>query len=201
MSFEVEVKYRLSGDSELAARLTRNGVESAAEVVYEDTYLEHPAHKLARSNEALRIRRAGDSIQVTYKGPRRRGPIKTREEIELPLGDGPGAFYAVFRLFSNLGFRPVVIVRKTRRPYFLRHHGRLVEVALDFAEGIGTFAEVETIAETESELPHAQRAVLDLAASLGLTEIEPRSYRRMLQEQRIKGRRRMPGRMLTASKS
>ena len=94
-----------------------------------------------------------------------------------------------------------MIVRKTRRPYFLSHHGRPVEVALDFAEGIGTFAEVETIAETESDLPHAQRAVLDLAASLGLTEIEPRSYRRMLQEQRIKGRRRMPGRMLTASKS
>jgi adenylate cyclase, class 2 len=201
MSFEVEVKYRLSEDSELAARLAEHGVESAPEVVYEDTYLEHPALKLARSNEAFRIRRAGDSIRVTYKGPRRRGPIKTREEIELPLGDGTEAFERGLRLFSNLGFRPVVIVRKTRRPYFLRHHGRLVEVALDFAEGIGTFVEVETIAETKSDLPYAQRAVLDLAASLGLTEIESRSYRRMLLEQRIKGGRKMPGRTLITNKS
>ncbi len=193
MRFEVEIKYRLSGHSELAARLAEHGVESAPEVVYEDTYLEHPSRKLARTNEAFRIRRAGDSIRVTYKGPRQSGPVKTREEIELRLGDGLEAFEHGLRLFRNLGFRPVVTVRKTRRPYFLRHQGRPVEVALDFAEGIGTFAEVETIAETESDLPCAQRAVLDLAARFGLTEIESRSYRRMLLEQRLKGGRKMSG--------
>jgi adenylate cyclase class 2 len=194
MSFEVEVKYRVSGHSELAVRLAENGFESGPEVVYEDTYLEHPVLKLARSNEAIRIRRAGNSICVTYKGPRRNGPIKTREEIELSLGDQPGAFERGLRLFRNLGFRPVVVVRKTRRPYSLRHCGRLVELALDLAEGIGTFAEVETITETESDVPSAQRAVLELAASLGLTEIESRSYRRMLLEKRVKRIPKWPGR-------
>jgi adenylate cyclase class 2 len=201
MSFEVEVKYRLFRDSDLAARLAENGIEPEPAVVYEDTYLEHPARKLARTNEAFRIRKAGDSIQITYKGPRRRGLIKTREEIELSLGNGPGDYFAVFRLFRILGFRQVVIVRKTRQPYLLIHHGRTLEVALDFADGIGAFAEIETIAETESDLPYAQRAVLDLAASLGLTEIETRSYRRMAEERESKDHRKMPGSMLAASNS
>jgi adenylate cyclase class IV len=56
----VEVKYRICGDADLAARLAENGIDSAPAVVYEDTNLEHPARKLARSNKAFRIRRAGD---------------------------------------------------------------------------------------------------------------------------------------------
>jgi hypothetical protein len=38
------------------------------------------------------------------------------------------------------------------------------------------------LAATKSELPAAQAAVLALAQELGLTEVEPRSYLRMLLE-------------------
>ena len=54
---------------------------------------------------------------------------------------------------------------------------------LDFAEGIGTFAEVETIAETDSDLLRHRRYSTS-PTSLGLTEIESRWYRGMLLEQR-----------------
>jgi adenylate cyclase class 2 len=186
MRYEVEVKYRVAGHSELAARLAAHGVEPGREVVHEDAFLVHPARDFARTNETLRLRRVGDEIRITYKGPRLRGPIKTREEIELPLGEGTEGFKRGLWLFRNLGFRPVVVIRKTRRLYSLTHQGRPIDVALDVAEGLGPFAEVETITETEADLPGAQSAVLDLAAHLGLTEIETRSYRRMALERRKK---------------
>jgi adenylate cyclase class 2 len=193
MSFEVEIKYRVNGHAKLAERLVARGGVPGVEVVYEDAYLYHTAFDLTRANKALRLRRAGDSIRITYKGPKRGGPTKVREEIELPLGEGSEAFESGLRLFKHLGFRQMIVVRKMRRPYRLDHRGRPVEVMLDITEGLGTYAEVEAIAETESELPHAQAAVLDLAASLGLEEIEPRSYRRMAIARMRKGLRRRAG--------
>jgi adenylate cyclase class 2 len=124
----------------------------------------------------------GESNRVTYKGPRRDGPTKTREEIELPLGEGAENFEQWRKLFENLGFRPVAVVRKVRRSFHLTVQGRPIEVALDEAEGIGAFAEVEAIARDDSDLPAAQAAVLELAQSLGLSEVEPRSYLRMALE-------------------
>jgi adenylate cyclase class 2 len=62
--------------------------------------------------------------------------------------------------------------------------GRALEVALDLAEGIGAFVEVETIAGNEAEIPEAQAAVLELARTVGLTDLERRSYLRMALEQR-----------------
>src|SRR5262249_18839245 len=121
---------------------------------------------------------------VTYKGPRRTGPTKTREEIEVPFAEGAGALGDLRKLFEILGFRPVAVVRKVRTPHHLKYRGRPVEVALDEVAGLGTFVEVETLAGSEADRPEAQGVVLDLARELGLTEIEPRSYLRMTLEQR-----------------
>ena len=49
---------------------------------------------------------------------------------------------------------------------------------------LGTFVEVETIADGEADVPAAQRTVIDIAASLGLTDLEPKSYLRMALEAR-----------------
>jgi adenylate cyclase, class 2 len=130
----------------------------------------------------LRIRRIGVENRITYKGPRLSGPTKTREEIEIAVTSGEGAFSQLVRLFENLGFRPVATVRKSRTPFHLNREGLAVEVVLDRAVGLGDFAEIEALAATKSELPAAQAAVLALAQELGLTEVEPRSYLRMLLE-------------------
>ena len=179
MSYEVEVKYRTTDHSALVEKLTILGAVPAGAISQGDVYLSHPARDFARTNEALRIRRVGDSNRLTYKGSKQPGPTKTREEIEVPCGEGPGAFEQVARLFENLGFRPVAVIRKFRRPFHLSYQGRDLEVVLDEAEGLGLFAEVEAIARDQDDLPAAQDAVLKLAAALGLTEVEPRSYLRM----------------------
>ncbi|MFO0958004.1 MAG: class IV adenylate cyclase [Isosphaeraceae bacterium] len=181
MSYEVEIKYRTSGLDDLASRLLQLGAVECPAVEQEDAYMAHPGRDFARTHEALRLRREGDENLITYKGPKLTGPTKTREEIELPLGDGPETMAGMHRLFQILGFRPVAVVRKTRRPFRLEAAGRPMIVALDWADGLGTFLEVETIAEGPDDLPGAQAAVLQVARSLDLDEgrIEPRSYLRM----------------------
>jgi adenylate cyclase, class 2 len=186
MSFEVEVKYRTTDHEQLARRLSELGALASAEIAQEDTYLAHPSRDFAQTKEALRIRRIGDDNRVTYKGPKRRGPTKTREEIEIAFDRGPHSHEQLVRLFGNLGFEPVAVIRKTRRSFHLRFQGHETEVALDTAEGLGDFAEVEAIAELEADLPATQNVVLELGRRLGLSEVEPRSYLRMFLDRQMR---------------
>src|SRR5438128_1411424 len=114
MSFEVEVKYRSVDHAQLRRRLLERGATPKPQVVQEDVYLSHPSRDFAATHEALRLRRIGTENRITYKGPRREGPTKTREEIEIPFAEGEDAFRQLARLFEALGFRPVATIRKTR---------------------------------------------------------------------------------------
>lgn len=184
MSFEVEIKFRMGhlGHTNLIRELKEMGARDGGKSIQIDAYLSHPARDFAQTNEALRIRRIGDENRITYKGPRRPGPAKTREEIEVALAEGEDAYGRILLLFTNLGFQPVAAIRKTRRSYHLTYQGREVEVSLDVADDLGDFTEVEVIAASEADLRPAQTAVVELAHELGLTEIEPRSYLRMFLE-------------------
>jgi adenylate cyclase class 2 len=193
MSFEVEVKYRAVDHDRLVRELARLGAEGLGSVDQEDTYLNHPSRDFAVTNEAFRVRRIGGENRITYKGPKHEGPTKTREEIEISFADGPEEFANLVRLFENLGFRRVAAVRKRREGYRLRFEGHDLEVALDRAEGLGDFAEIEAIAADSADLPLAQRAVLDLAIRLGLHDVEPRSYLRMHLEARAAAELRQDG--------
>ncbi len=182
MSFEVELKYRLADCDLLLQRLAERGAVAGVPMLVEDVYLNHPARDFAQTHEALRIRRIGSENRITYKGPRLSGPTKTREEIELPFASGEAAFEQLSRLLENLGFRPIATVQKNRTLFQLTESGQRLEIAVDRAEGLGVFAEIEAQAETAALLPAAQAAVLSLANQLGLTEVEPRTYLRMVLE-------------------
>jgi adenylate cyclase class 2 len=179
MGFEVELKFRVADHRALLAALERRGASPGEAVVQEDHYLAHPARDFAATDEALRLRREGPSSAITYKGPKHGGPTKTREELEVPVAPGDAAFADLLRLFERLGFRPVRTIRKTRRAFGLEAEGRALAVTLDAVDGLGAFAEVEALAAGVADLPAAQRAVLALAAELGLEQLEPRSYLRM----------------------
>ncbi len=180
MGYEVEVKYRVADHQGLEDRLTELGAVADTPIEQADAYLAHPSRDFAQTSEAFRIRREGDVNRLTYKGAKHAGPTKTREEIEIAFESGPEAFAQMERLCSALGFQPVAVVRKTRRPFSLTLDGIPLEVTLDDAESLGTFAEVEALAETQEDLPKAQAAVLKLAGMLELSDVEPRSYLRML---------------------
>ncbi len=184
MSYEVELKYRLADSDRLVRRLAELGASACTSMVQADVYLSHPSRDFAQTHEALRIRRTGNENRVTYKGPRKSGPTKTREEIEIRFADGDEACEQLARLLENLGFRPVATVRKQRTTFRLTESARLLEIAIDVADGLGQFAEIEAQAANEADLPAAQAAVLAAADQLGLTEVEPRTYLRMLLQAR-----------------
>jgi adenylate cyclase class 2 len=184
MGYEVEVKYRCVDHRVMAQRLAELGAELSASALQVDSYLSHPARDFAASNEAFRVRSIGNENRITYKGPRRPGPTKTREEIEIRFADGAQTTEQLLRLFELLGFRVVATIRKERTSYLVKRAGQSLEVALDRAESLGDFAEIEALAPSEPDLPAAQSAVLALAAELGLTEVEPRSYLRMVLEEK-----------------
>lgn len=182
MSYEVEVKFRAVDHGQLIRLLAQVGASKKDSMIQEDIYLSHPSRDFSQTNEAFRIRRIGDENRITYKGPRRSGPTKTREEIEIAMAEGPEPFRRLLRLLENLGFQPVATIRKQREAFHLRFQEHDMEIALDTADELGAFAEIETLASGETDLAAAQQAVLALAGALGLTEVEPRSYLRMILE-------------------
>jgi len=195
MSYEVEVKFRLADPDRLRRKLAARGAVVEPAIIQEDTYFSHPSRDFALSNEAFRVRRIMDENRITYKGPRRSGPTKTREEIEIGFTGGEVARGNLVRLFERLGFQPVATIRKTRTPFRLTLDQRDIEIALDHAEGLGDFAEIETLAANEADIPGAQATILDLGHRLDLTEVEPRSYLRMALDTRGQTGTEPPGRI------
>ena len=182
MSYEIELKFRTRDHEGVAKRLAELGAEVGVSVHQEDIYLNHPSRDFATTHEAFRIRKVGKTNALTYKGPKHHGPTKTREEIEITFESGTEAADSMLQMLVHLGFQTVAAIRKTRVAYRLNHDGCHVEVALDSAENLGTFVEVEVIAETEAAIHNAQQVVLWIAKELHLDDIEPRSYLRLLLE-------------------
>jgi adenylate cyclase class 2 len=181
MKYEVEQKHRVEDEPALLARLERRGVVLGRAIEQTDQYFAHPCRDFAATDEALRIRTAGGQSFVTYKGPKLDSTTKTRREIELPLDaiDAGGSQFA--ELLAALGFKPVAIVRKQRRPFRLQYGGREIDGALDDVEGVGAFAELELQAD-ESNLDESRQVIQSLAAELALGPSERRSYLEMLLE-------------------
>lgn len=144
-----------------------------------DHYFNAPDRDFAATNEAFRVRVTDGRSVLTYKGPRRPGAAKTRLEIEVPLAAGEQPTADAVRLFTALGYRPVAVVNKTREMFRFVRDGFDMAACFDDVAQVGRFIELEVVA-VESSAAAAEAAVLAAAAELGLTDVEPRSYLRML---------------------
>jgi pantoate--beta-alanine ligase len=172
---EIEQKYHSADFAALEPRLTDLGAGPPEEHVEADSYFNAPDRDFVRTGEAFRLRRVGEANYFTYKGPKQAGPVKTRPELEIPLPPGDESAQQFTALLTHLGFRFVAVVRKRRRSYTLRRGAWDLTVCLDEVEGLGKFAEVEVLAPPE-KTQEAQEVVSALAAELGLSSVQPRSY-------------------------
>ena len=179
VQYEVELKFPLPDSRDVLARLAGLGAVVAAPVGQVDRYFNHPARDFGVTDEAFRIRSVGDANCVTYKGPIIDPTTKTRREIEVSFADGPDAASQMADIWQSLGFRFVREVRKTRTPLTLNWQQRVYELALDDVPPLGTFLEIELLAD-EAGRDAARDAILALAHELGLTNSERRSYLELL---------------------
>ncbi len=176
---EIEMKFPAPDFAVVVARLSELGAKPGATREEADHYFNAPHRDFAQTDEALRIRRIGSTNRVTFKGPRRPGPDKTRTEIEVPLGDGDEVFADFARLLESLGFRAVAVVTKRRAGYEMHRDGFDMEICLDDVAGVGRFVELEILASEES-LEKARAVLQDVAHALKLRDSERRSYLEML---------------------
>jgi adenylate cyclase class 2 len=179
MHLEVEQKFRVASIAEIRQRLVELGAAFALPIEQADTYFAHPARDFAHTDEALRLRRVGETNYITYKGPKLDRETKTRRELELPLPAGAKSFDQYTELLLALGFGQVATVRKRREPGRLAWEGLPIELALDAVDGLGDFVELE-IGADESSLAAATSAIASLARQLGLHTGERRSYLELL---------------------
>ena len=125
------------------------------------------------------MRRVGPANFVTYKGPKRDAQTKTRTEIEVALHEGVETTEDFTAILTCLGYRPVLVVKKSRRIYQMNREGFTLEICLDEVEELGQFAELEILAPVE-RLDTAKTVLLRTAAELGLSTSERRSYLELL---------------------
>lgn len=150
--------------------------EPEAVEAHVDAYWRHPVRDFRETDEALRLSRRGDRVELTYKGPRLDARTKARREIVLGVHDEPTAAL----LLEALGFSRVAEVRKTRAHH--RHAG--FEVALDDVPGLGLFVELERALPEGEPREEAERDAFALLASWGLHATERASYLELLERTR-----------------
>ncbi len=182
MRYEVEQKHPVAGFEGVEAKLATMNAKIGPAAEELDLYFAHPVRNFAETDEALRIRRKGKRTWITYKGPKIDQTTKTRQEIELFLGDEAGTPDRWRELLGVLGFQAVAEIRKMRRRADIAWHGQAVVLTLDDVDCVGTFVELE-IESDEHGVEQAKAHLAALAAELGFSTSERRSYLELLLEE------------------
>lgn len=181
-AYEVELKFPLQrSPEEFIETLKAFGATEEGSVVQKDIYFSHPIRDFRDTDEALRIRSAGEKNFVTYKGPLLDDHTKTRQEIEISFADGEEPSQQFWAMLRALGFRDVRRVEKTRRIFRAQFESREFKIVLDDVVGLGLYVEVETLAK-QNDWEEAREVVIRLAEQLALKNSDRRSYLQMLVE-------------------
>ena len=146
---EVELKVRVPSLDPVREQLARRNAQFQGRVHEHDIYYNAPHRDFALTDEAVRVRYSDDHAVVTYKGPKiKKFGLKAREELNFGVESGT----AFETMLLRLGFEKTTEVNKWRENYTLG----AASVALDTVDELGTFAEIEVIAENEDDNPTEQ---------------------------------------------
>ncbi len=141
MALEIEAKIQVSSHEAVRAALVAANAEHRGICLETNHILDHALLRLRSLGCGLRVRAArstaDDSVTATatFKGQRRGGKLKQRQEIEIGVSDADRAL----ALFDHLGFKPALVFEKMRETWTL--DGCSIE--LDTVPELGTYVEVE----------------------------------------------------------
>ena len=153
MFIEIEAKLKVDSFKSIEKRLKSLGAEFLRERLHTDAYFDDGKSSLRKSDSALRLRHQligkKDQIVITFKGPRRKGRFKQRQEIQFEVGDAELAEM----FLAAIGYKRTLVYQKKRRVW----HYRDCEIALDELPLLGKFVEIEgpgarKIAEVQKKL-------------------------------------------------
>ena len=175
MTFEVELKARLTNPTEIKAKAAQLGTFEK-ETYKEDIYYRRRDEASIVPRDRYRLRREAGRAVVTFKQKISAGGVVVNRETDFEVDDA----HAFFQFADRFGFEPFVVKRKTSRVYRI---GR-VYVELNEVEHLGHFAEIEILCEERDQVPIARLEVARVLKRLGLTDedLEPRYYIQMIRE-------------------
>lgn len=160
MPDEIEIKMKAEDFATVRESLKRQGAKYESSVLETNTFFDTPERTLLGQDKGLRIRHARnvqndeEKTIITFKGPRKPGAIKTREERELKA-DNP---IDAMSLLSALGFVRMLAFQKRRESWTLNG----CHIELDEVPYLGKFVEIEGPSE---DVIQKTREVLELANS------------------------------------
>ena len=138
MPREIEAKLKLDDVAGLRRRLADVGAVRLGCETLRDDYLDTVDKRLLAADHGMRIR-TGEKAVLTYKGPRRKGRFKTREELEVGVDDPA----VLLELLTNVGFQVIFSYEKRRETWRLD----ACEVMVDELPAMGFFVEIEGATE------------------------------------------------------
>jgi adenylate cyclase, class 2 len=160
---EVEIKARVPDLVPVRERILLGHGGTPVRVHERDVYYNAPHRDFGTTDEALRLRYAGGSCTLTYKGKKMAEyRLKAREELNCGVESGE----VMETILKRLGFVQVAEVEKWREYYSYRG----ATVSLDEVKGLGSFVEIEAPGSPGMENP--EEYVRDIAKELGV-EGEP----------------------------
>ena len=164
---ETELKLRIPAVGPLRGLLASMGFRETAPPQLEQSVLWDRGGELAASGSALRVRRYGGAVILTWKGPKVPDPLlKIRPEQETVVADGE----ALEAILSALGYAPTLRMEKTRAVW-----AREELVACLDETPFGCFLELEGDADAiKAAAEHLH---------LGADRVERRSYPTLFREQ------------------
>jgi len=156
---EIEAKMKIESTDEVARRVRDLGGQFVGEYFESNTFFDTDDRALLAKDQGLRLRVARDMktgeerCLLTHKGPHLLGPLKTRQETELVVGDPVKAT----ELLEALGYARCLSFQKRRQSWKLRG----CKVELDEVPHLGRFIEIEGPSEEQ---------IMALRQALGLAE-------------------------------
>jgi adenylate cyclase, class 2 len=173
---EIELKVRVSSLDPLRQQLIRLNARSCGRIHEHDIYYNAPHRDFGVTDEAIRVRYANDKAILTYKGAKiKASGLKAREELTTGVESGE----AFERILDRLGFTKTAEVNKWRENYQFKN----AAISLDSVDELGTFAEIEIMAEKDDS--DASASIEKISKEIGI-QGEPilTSYLEMLLSKR-----------------
>ncbi|MFF6780827.1 CYTH domain-containing protein [Streptomyces sp. NPDC012510] len=166
---EAELKARVRAP-EAVARALEERAEGRSET-YQDTYYDRPDGSLRARDEELRLRfvvdhRTGDRrALLTFKAAAVDAASGSKPEYETRVEDSQ----ITHAILEHLGHVPAIVFEKRCRSHAFEAYGRQMRATLvRVPELDGTFLEIETLVQGESEVGAALHDIRAVLAELGV---------------------------------